>query len=71
MSGEYPKYLSRNLKRIRGEMELTQVQFARKLGISQASLNRLEQGSQNLSLKTIERVCKRLKMSPNELLLKS
>ena len=42
MSGEYAKSLSKNLKRIRAEIGLTQVLFARKLGISQASLNRLE-----------------------------
>jgi transcriptional regulator with XRE-family HTH domain len=69
MTGEYPKRLSKNLKRIRADTGLTQVAFARKLGISQASLNRLEQASQNVALKTIETICKRLKITPNELLL--
>lgn len=69
MSGEYAKHLSRNLRRLRGDLGMTQVQFASKLGISQASLNRLEQASQNVSLKTIELLCRRLKVSPDKLLL--
>jgi len=38
-----------------------QLQFSRKLGISNSSLNRMEQGEQNVSLKTLEVLCKRLK----------
>ena len=35
--------------------------FARRLGISKSSLNRMEMGEQNVSLKTLERLCARLK----------
>ncbi len=69
MSGNYSKQLAKNLKRLRAEKELTQIEFARKIGISQASLNRLEQGIQNVSLKTIELICFRLKINPDKLLL--
>lgn len=63
--GKLSKKLSKNLKKMRGE--LTQVQFARKLGISKSSLNRLEIGEQNVSLKTIEKLCNRLKIFIGEL----
>jgi UDP-N-acetylglucosamine 1-carboxyvinyltransferase len=38
------------MRRIRG---LTQTQMAARLGISQATLNRLENGSQNITLRTL------------------
>lgn len=63
----FNKNLGKALKKIRGET--TQIEFARKLGIAQSSLNRMEQGEQNVSLKTLDKLCKRLKMTPDELLL--
>ena len=66
---EFAKCLSRNLRYIREKLNLTQVQFARKLGIQQGNLSRLESGQQNISLQQLEQICKRLKMTPNELLL--
>lgn len=51
--------LAKNLRTRRGE--LTQEQFARKLGISRATLTRLEGGYQNTTIKTLEQICKSLK----------
>jgi DNA-binding Xre family transcriptional regulator len=51
--------LARGLARFRGEE--SQNQFARRLGISNASLNRIENRVQNVSLRTIEVLCRRLK----------
>mgnify|MGYP001338040263 CR=1 FL=1 len=64
--GNLTKQLAKNLKRLRASQ--TQVEFAKKLGISKSSLNRLEIGEQNISIKTIERICDRLKIPVEKLL---
>jgi DNA-binding Xre family transcriptional regulator len=51
--------LGQFLRRKRGEM--TYQQFSRKLGISTASLQRMEMGAQNVTLNTIEQIAARLK----------
>lgn len=51
--------LAKNLKKRRGKM--TQREFARKLGISPATLARLELAEQNTTLATLEQLCKALK----------
>lgn len=53
------KRLGQYLRQRRGEMTLPA--FARKLGISSSSLHRLELGEQNVTLKTLEHLLKRLK----------
>ena len=40
---------------------MTYAQFSRKLGISLATLHRLELGTQNTTLKTLEQITKSLK----------
>lgn len=35
--------------------------FARQLGLSKSELHRIEQGEQNVSLSTVELICRRLK----------
>ena len=57
--------LAKRLKTIRGKQ--TQGEFARKLGISRATLNRLESASQNATLKTLEQLTKSLKCSISDL----
>ncbi len=57
--------LAKNLRARRGE--LTQEQFARKLGISRATLTRLEGGYQNTTIKTLEQICKALRCDICEL----
>ena len=56
--GFLARRLARGLATFRGEQ--SQNQFARKLGISNATLNRLENRVQNVSLKTLETLCRRL-----------
>jgi transcriptional regulator with XRE-family HTH domain len=46
------------LRKRRGD--LTYVQFARKVGISDSTLHRLELGEQNVTLKTLEQIMDRL-----------
>ena len=40
---------------------MTFQQFSRKIGISDSTLHRLELGEQNVTLKTLEQMCSRLK----------
>jgi DNA-binding Xre family transcriptional regulator len=47
------------LRKRRGD--LTYAQFARKVGLSDSTLHRLEMGEQNVTLKTLEHICRRLK----------
>ena len=50
--------LAQRLRELRGEM--TQAEFARKLGVDQATLNRLELQKQNVTLSTLQTICDRL-----------
>jgi HTH-type transcriptional regulator/antitoxin PezA len=57
--------LAANLRARRGS--LTQEEFARKLGVSRPTLTRLETADQNVTLETLERICKRLRCDLGEL----
>ncbi|MEI7732883.1 MAG: helix-turn-helix transcriptional regulator [Verrucomicrobiota bacterium] len=59
MAKTFHQQLGRFLRQKRGE--LTYKQFERKLGISYVTIHRLECGEQNVTLKTLEQICKRLK----------
>jgi len=50
--------MSRFIREQRGD--LTLLQFSRKLGISDSSIQRMELGQQNVSLATIEQIVNRL-----------
>jgi len=52
--------LGHYLRNARGEM--TFAQFARKTGISNSSLQRLERGDQNLTLSSLETLLRKLKV---------
>ena len=57
--GNLSKRLAKRLLGLRGDTP--QYLFARRLGISKSSLNRMELGDQNVALKTLERLCTRLR----------
>lgn len=57
--------LARNLRARRGQQ--TQDVFARKLGISRATLTRLESASQNTTLKTLDQITKNLRCDVGDL----
>ncbi|MBI1852625.1 MAG: helix-turn-helix transcriptional regulator [Planctomycetes bacterium] len=63
--GNLARRLAKRLIELRGETP--QYLFARKLGISKSTLNRLEIAQQNVSLRTIERICQRLKIDITDL----
>jgi len=60
-----PKQLGAFLRKRRGD--LTYQQFSRKTGISDSTLHRLELGEQNVTLKTLEQLCDKLKCSVGEI----
>ena len=66
MARKLQKQLGSFLRKRRGE--LTLMQFSRKLGISDATLHRLEQGQQNVTITTLERLSERLKCKVGEML---
>jgi DNA-binding Xre family transcriptional regulator len=59
MAASMHKQLARFLRQRRGH--LSYPAFARKLGVSSSSLQRLEMGQQNVTLKTLEHLLQRLK----------
>ena len=64
MAQRLAKRLGVFLRKKRGD--LTYQQFSRKMGISDSTLQRLEMGEQNVTLKTLEQICDRLKCTISE-----
>ena len=60
--------LGLNLKWYRYQMKLTQEKFAIKYDISLSYLSRMERGTENLTCKSIDYLCKILKVKPSDLL---
>ena len=58
MAVSLQKQLGRFLRQKRGD--LTLLAYARRLGLSVSSLHRMEMGEQNVTLKTLEQLLKRL-----------
>ena len=63
--GNLAQRLARRLRELRGDATIEA--FAERLGISKSSLHRLELAEQNVSLKTIEKICARLKCTIGQL----
>ncbi|PIR44497.1 MAG: DNA-binding protein [Candidatus Vogelbacteria bacterium CG10_big_fil_rev_8_21_14_0_10_51_16] len=59
--------LGLNLRKIRLELHMTQVQFAKKLKIDTAYLSNLENGKKNPTLETIESIAKTLGIKVEDL----
>jgi DNA-binding Xre family transcriptional regulator len=59
------KQLGQFLRKKRGK--LSYPAFARKIGISSASLHRMEMGEQNVTLKTLEHILKRYKCGVSDI----
>jgi DNA-binding Xre family transcriptional regulator len=59
------KQLGQFLRKKRGQMSYPA--FARKVGISSASLHRMEMGDQNVTLKTLEHILKRFKCTVSDI----
>ncbi|MCF2486969.1 helix-turn-helix domain-containing protein [Dyadobacter sp. CY347] len=57
------------VKRLRENLNLSETQFAKKIGVSQATYNRLEKGSGNFTADAIAQIVKIFEISPYWLLL--
>jgi DNA-binding Xre family transcriptional regulator len=64
MANRLAKQLAKFLRKQRGD--LTYKKFARKVGISDSTLHRMEMAEQNVTLKTLEQICDRLKCSVSD-----
>lgn len=60
--------LAKRLRQLRKKECLSQEAFALKIGITQSSLNRIEIGEQNVTLDTLQTICRHLKCSAADLL---
>jgi putative transcriptional regulator len=65
MGQQLAKRLAKRLRTLRGD--LPQLRFSKKIGISNASLNRIEIGRQNVTLEMLETLCARLKCDVGDL----
>lgn len=57
-----------NIKKIRLEKEMSQGDICRELGLDRAYISNVENGKQNLTLSTMEKVAKVLGVSVDQLL---
>lgn len=62
------KLVGRNVRRIRGERQLTQEQFAERSGFSQQYISDLERGRRNPTIVSLYELAQALGASPVELL---
>lgn len=60
-----PREIGEKIRELREKSDLTQKKLADKLGISQQIISRIESGKHNISLGTLEKVCKSLGISLN------
>jgi len=60
--------VGQRIKVIRTERGITQVDLAKELRTTQSAITRIEHGQQNLTLLTLERVCKKIGCQPVDLL---
>jgi transcriptional regulator with XRE-family HTH domain len=61
------RQLAESLRKLRREAGLNQTAMAKKLGVSQPTLNRLESAHQNTTLATLSRLCRALRCGIGEL----
>ncbi len=64
--GRLRKVLSKKIKQLKGDQ--SQAEFSRKVGVGQATLNRILNCEQSVSLDLLERMCERLKIEVADLL---
>jgi transcriptional regulator with XRE-family HTH domain len=65
---EEAKKLGENIKKLRIEKDISQIEFARILGVDRSFVSNIENGKNNPTLSTITSLAKALGVSTNELL---
>ena len=66
---DYQTLLTTNIKKLRCDNNLTQEEFAEKIGISIQGLSNIERNRYQPTAETVDRICRIFKISPCELLL--
>ena len=61
------RQLAESLRRMRQAAGLSQAEMAKRLGISQPTLNRLENAAQNTTLRTLGQLCQALRCGEGDL----
>jgi transcriptional regulator with XRE-family HTH domain len=68
MEGDLQRTFGRNLRAHRKGFGLSQEEFADALGVHRTYIGGIERGERNLTLKSVERIARQIKVSPLELL---
>ena len=68
MAGQLRQNVGDNLRAYREARELSQEDFADRLGVHRTYLGGVERGERNLTLATVEKIARQLKMEPLALL---
>jgi transcriptional regulator with XRE-family HTH domain len=66
-NAKLPKIISKRIKRLRGELGLTQEDLAEKVGVSRVYVGYVEQGRNTPSLEILEKIAKALKVKLSDL----
>ena len=64
---KYRRYVGSEIRKRRGELQMTQEELAAKAGIPQSHISRLEDGRHAPTAKTIERLARALDTEPSQL----
>lgn len=64
--GRFRKHLADKMRHRRGGLSIRD--FAKKTGLSKTSLQRIENEEQNVTIDTLEHLCKKFKCEPGDLL---
>lgn len=59
--------LAASLRKLRLDANLTQKDFAKRLGLSHSTLHRVERGDYNTTLKVLQALCEALDCGPGDL----
>jgi len=68
MEGDLQRNVGRNLRAHRERQGLSQEAFAEVLGVHRTYMGAIERGERNLTLQSVERIAKQLRIDPLKLL---
>jgi transcriptional regulator with XRE-family HTH domain len=68
VEGDLQRTVGRQLRAYRESKGLSQEAFAQKLGIHRTYMGGIERGERNLTLRSVERIAKQLRIDPLKLL---
>jgi transcriptional regulator with XRE-family HTH domain len=68
MEGDLQRAVGRNLRAYREQRGMSQEAFAEFVGVHRTYMGGLERGERNLTLKSLERIAKKIRVDPIKLL---